>query len=1003
MDTAKLTIGDITLILNMRGEKVPRAVSKENILALVGAVQQSELDFVKKHNSIEDNAEFEKKLLSEGRFKKTYSTEKNYIEKFLRTLKKKTHPYEVNNARVHPKKAIMRIHFFYSSLGIEIPVQEINLSVEQLSVVNKESGFIIVNSGPGTGKTTVAVHRALKWLNEGVIIVSFTNSAVNNLYDKIIDYIEDISLVGKKGGESDSEKIFLTTIDKLSIMAAGKSQAGTFDGQIRYAIGKENCYTKQFSDISGNIKYKHIIIDEAQDLCPLRYQLMLKIFKEIEGKSITFLGDPKQRMNSNAGQSFESLIGRAKAGEDLFLVETSLTYRFQNENLLSLCNNISSQRKHIHVELSYPKNDGYLAKLKRILPDDAPGEILRLLSEDVSPGCIAIISPIVNKVNGGNGVKADYDKIVNSITKEKFTVSDSIDINCVYASSIQSVKGLEFDYVFFVGCQNFPEYMKGTYEDINDGISINFVANTRARKMIYYVTSYELPNGVSEEYMEEFTKPTQTKVWKAPVIIPRSIDTYDIEADKYKAMEDNMNSLFLVSVQKIQDQIFQGSQRLESLRYEIISTSLALIQGKNIIQTIDGKTSVIMLEDDAVKINGDIRDMELVVHEKSKKVAIGTKIFQSAQSLHKPYTAEDTEKHQLFAELMTGRKSSLGDIEEISNVSMKIKNILEEYKSKQFTHELFKFVITAPMIKNDKVCLVFTESKYLAMLIKATMNREVIMISLLQGTFYRVGELFYSLKRYQYHVRVLYSIHTQYKVMKKGSINFSFASCDEKYPHLSVDTEFGPRKYNKSNTIYEIALIDLANPFMSLATYLRPDFETFNPYCGDSSLVYSDFKNCPTHVDFYSKFRILYAGKKPIIHYFNASHDLSIFYENSPDFLKMINDKRKEICPGYEKYLEDETFESFYSGKINHSVIPDSRQVEVADVDLWKFDSKKDYGFFSFVDEHQREKNVSNTQVNVYLRETGKAITDMRHLPAHIAFCDALALGEIVTYRHFKI
>lgn len=1005
MSAVKITINDITLIFNKRGKKVPSKCCREELGELLGNITTDEAKFLEMHNSIHTNTAFEQKLAAEGRFKKTYTTEKHYIEKYLKTLKNKPPPYEAKNTSISGKVSIMRIHFFYDYLGIEIPVQKINLSDEQLSVVNRENGFVIVNSGPGTGKTTIAVHRALKWFKEGVIIVSFTNSAVNNIMDKIIDYIEDTNLVGKKGGESDTERITLTTIDSLSRKASGDSKAGSFNGQIEYALQREDCFGRHFSDVSGNIKYKHIIIDEAQDLCPLRYQLMLKIFKEIEGKSITFLGDPKQRMDSNAGKSFENLIRRAKDGEDLFLVETSLSYRFQNENLLSLCNDISAMRKHIHVDLSYPKKDNFIAKLKRIKCEDASDEILKLLSEDVSPGSIAVISPIVNRINGGgSGIKAEYDSIINDIVKEKYSISDMPSVNCVYASSIQSVKGLEFDYVFFVGCDSFPEYMKGTYGDINDGISINFVANTRARKMIYYVTSNNLPEGVSEKYMEEFVKPVQTRVKKPTIIIPVTIDSYDIEADKYKTMEDNMNSLFMVSAQKNTEHYFQGSQKLESLRYEIISTVLSLVDGKNIIQTIAAGISVCELTDDSEKIRGEIRDMEPVDERKEKTILIKEDVMKLARSLHKKYSNEDIEKHKLFASLMTCKKSLLEDMSEISNVCMKVKNILDENKTTvPYTQKLFKCVITAPMILNDKFCLVFTESKYLAMLIKAKTKLDVIAVSLLNGNFFHIGNLFYSLKRYEYHVRVLYSIHVQYKIMKKGTVNFSYASCDEKTPHLVVDTEFAPRKYNKSNTVYEIALIDIANPYLSLATYLKSDSEIFEPRCGDNSLSYSDFANCPTHRDFYAKFRNLYTGKKPIIHYFHATHDLAIFYENCPEFIKALNEKRIESCPEYLKYTKNQPFENFFSGKINHGLIPNSRQVEYINDDLWKFDHKKDFDYFSYANELQREKDVKNTQANVYLRETGKLITEMKHLPEHVAFCDALALSEIVTYRYFKI
>ena len=58
--------------------------------------------------------------------------------------------------------------------------------------------------------------------------------------------------------------------------------------------------------------------------------------------------------------------------------------------------------------------------------------------------------------------------------------------NVLYCS-IHAVKGLEFDYVFFIGASMFPEPFREVYP-ANDALSLNFVANTRARKAMYYLS-----------------------------------------------------------------------------------------------------------------------------------------------------------------------------------------------------------------------------------------------------------------------------------------------------------------------------------------------------------------------------------------------------------------------------------------------------------------------------------------------------------------------------------
>lgn len=994
---------DLIFILNTRKIKVKSGTNATELKTLVGGtITDEELLFLQNFNDVMNNKSFIEKLKSEGRMKKTYPTEKKYIENYIRSLPGKIHPYDYESSSKSDRtvEMIAKIHFFYHALGVNIPIKTISLSNEQKSIMEKENGIIVVNSGPGTGKTTTAVHRALRWEHEGIIIVSFTNSAVENVYEMLSNYIDDKDKIGKENGNAENQTIYLTTIDSLTSLA-GASKKSDFDARIESAIKASNmCFGKFFMNLSGEIKYKHIIVDEAQDLDKLRYDLIMKIYNEIGGKSITFLGDPRQRMNSKAGGPFEEMI----RNKNHFLVETSISYRFQNKKLLALCNDLSAIRKKIHVKLDYAGRDTSDELIGQINCDDVTEMISQLVESGVAKGSIGIISPIVRETGTiASRIKKQYELIKNGLAQKSIAVSDSIDPNCVYQSSIQSSKGLEFDHVFFVGCSNFPSYMNQVYGDINDGISINFVANTRARKMLYYVTSEDIPNNVSRDLVVSGGTVTVQRKKEGPDSnTPVSIDTYDINPHDYKTMEDNMSSLYNCPIQILPEFKFPGSSKLILMRYEIISSSLSLLEGKTIIQNYKGKSIQFNKEIAMAKFLGAFRDTECVLKD-DNTIHLKEDSKEDISLVCSPYLCEQIEKHRTFAKIMNGRESVLTDMDEISNVSMKILAVLERYKEHgTFYQKLFKFSITAPMIVNSKIALVFTESIYLAMYIQKKLGIEVIVISLSNGDFYKLKKTNYSLKRYEYHVKFLYSLHVHITLMKRGcNFQYSLSGIDENRPHLVIDTEFSGRTYNKSNTIYDISLINISNPYLSLSTYLMPDKNNFRVICGDMNLNYSDFINCPTHVDFYRKFRLLYNGKRPVIHYYNAADDLSILYEGEPSFVEKISQARKAIMPDIDEYLDGDTDNEFFAGTIDYSKIP--VEIEKLTNEIWKFDKTFESKYFSHVDDYRRGVYDSNSQSDVYAIECNRNISLLRHINLHTAFSDALLLMEIVIGRYFKI
>jgi superfamily I DNA/RNA helicase len=143
---------------------------------------------------------------------------------------------------------------------------QIDWSQEQLEVIlSPGDERQIVDAGPGTGKTAVACKRIAELINRGfcapheIIVVSFTNTAVFEIRERIKSYLETQEL---------SASIRVTTLDSF----AGKLRFGfdsisnpseTFEENISRA--SRLIFTNH--DVKEFLKsIKHLIIDEAQDI-----------------------------------------------------------------------------------------------------------------------------------------------------------------------------------------------------------------------------------------------------------------------------------------------------------------------------------------------------------------------------------------------------------------------------------------------------------------------------------------------------------------------------------------------------------------------------------------------------------------------------------------------------------------------------------------------------------------------------------------------------------------
>lgn len=172
---------------------------------------------------------------------------------------------------------------------------DLSWSAEQSQVISSSgSSRLIVDAGPGTGKTAVACMRIANLINTGfcspheIIVISFTNTAVYEIRERIKDYLNE---------SSHASNVRVSTLDSF----AGKLRAGfdsidksvsSFDENISKAsklIFNEPDVAEFLSTV------KHLVVDEAQDVVGERSIFILEMISKMEITSgVTVLCDEAQ-------------------------------------------------------------------------------------------------------------------------------------------------------------------------------------------------------------------------------------------------------------------------------------------------------------------------------------------------------------------------------------------------------------------------------------------------------------------------------------------------------------------------------------------------------------------------------------------------------------------------------------------------------------------------------------------------------------------------------------
>lgn len=218
------------------------------------------------------------------------------------------------------------------------------LNKEQRESVQSDSRITLVNSGPGTGKTHLIVHRIIHSgmgdSNKRIIGLSFTNQSSIELRNKL-----DYEIFGTKYDKI-RHKIFTGTIHSFSFDSLKSYHINILKKEFEYEVIDEEEYNEIKMEFNNNKTYilnflienklltfdnilkdflwslrnregfkeyissniQEIVIDESQDLSKIQYEIFYEIFSYSSNINLFLVGDQRQNIFDFLGGNLKNLL-----------------------------------------------------------------------------------------------------------------------------------------------------------------------------------------------------------------------------------------------------------------------------------------------------------------------------------------------------------------------------------------------------------------------------------------------------------------------------------------------------------------------------------------------------------------------------------------------------------------------------------------------------------------------------------------------------------------------
>ena len=351
-------------------------------------------------------------------------------------------------------------------------ISENELTPEQAQIINlKTNANYVIQGGPGTGKTVIAVHRAAQICNEGKTIILVFNRP-------LMLYLERI--VNESGINCTVRTYFswLAEVYRILGKQIPKINGEEFNPDYKAVISDLKTYGKKI--------YKQVVIDECQDF-PIDLISAIQYVSE----NITCFIDPNQAIEHHK-TGVEDVL-------DLLEVESprTLNKNFRNSKEINELAKLFWNNKGVFPESSKNGMKPILVKCQNF--GDKDNKVAKIIRDNKDKNIGVFVN---NKKDGW----ATYQSILKSVGNE-------IDVQYWFSSKNQNldfaksgvkiftygtIKGLEFDSVII----GWGEKIQSSESAISDKNKL-YVSFTRAKENLYIC--YFNENDKKDSYIDLFT------------------------------------------------------------------------------------------------------------------------------------------------------------------------------------------------------------------------------------------------------------------------------------------------------------------------------------------------------------------------------------------------------------------------------------------------------------------------------------------------------------------
>lgn len=294
-----------------------------------------------------------------------------------------------------------------------------DLSAAQLGIIkDKDSRYIVVAAGPGSGKTRVLVHKLASLLlmedvkHEQLLMLTFSRAAATEFRQRLH------SLIGNAVSFVDIMTFHSYCFDLLGRVGSLEKSADI----VRTAVEKIRNSEVDVSRITKTV----LVIDEAQDMDKDEFELVKALIEKNEDLRILAVGDDDQNIYSFRGSSSGYM-------EDLLRMEGSKKYE--------LVENFRSSSNLVAYSNAFVRSISHRIKSSPVLPVRKDNGDLELTLYSCNELALPLVDSLTSKSLGGSVA------VLTQKNDEAIIVAGLLQKKGIPAQLIQSNQDFKLSYL----------------------------------------------------------------------------------------------------------------------------------------------------------------------------------------------------------------------------------------------------------------------------------------------------------------------------------------------------------------------------------------------------------------------------------------------------------------------------------------------------------------------------------------------------------------------------